>query len=175
MLKHVDEVYKIIESKFKIPKRIVRWYVTEKLIPQTERDGKKAYYDLEGTKLLERIQIIKLLQNKFKYSLDDIREILSKYDKSYGIGHIDKLISILENLNKDYPVYTSNRFGKKGKIKNATNTVIQNEFFSKLEQGDLDVAKFSLLDLVRQIKEWGMEEYSEYTQINERYQNKYYS
>ncbi len=177
MLKHTAEIYKKIESELKIPMRIIRWYVSEGLIPQPVHEGRKAFYDIDATKLIERLRVIKLLQNEFKYPLDRIKEIISKYNAE-DIGNI---LPILEVLKKDYPAYSIKKgfTFRRNKIVNGRfrelsiiNAVVQNEFFSRLEKGVL--GKFNLSDMVKFAKSMSMEGYEEYAKSNETYGKGYW-
>jgi DNA-binding transcriptional MerR regulator len=141
----------------------VRWYVTEQLIPQPVHEGKEAYYDLEKTQLIERLKIIKLLQEKLSYELHHIKDIM----KLYASSNAEQLLAMLETLVKEYPVYL-----KAGRL-NSINSVIHNEFLTALEEGKIDPAKYSLLDLARKIKKWSFEEYDVYSQTDKRWVERY--
>ena len=166
----VDKVYDKIKQKLGIPKRVVRWYVTEELIPQPEHQGREAYYDLDKTQLMSRLELIQVLQRKFNYKLDGIKPILKLYE-----GHaFDRLLTMTEVLAKDYPLYTEvNVGGEKSKLRDSLNSVIHNEFLIQLEKGELDVENFKLLDLVGKIKKWSFEDYNEYACTEESYMKRF--
>lgn len=173
---HVDEIYKIIETKLGLPKRVVRWYVTIGLIPQPERNGRKSFYDLKKTNLLDRLRAIKLLQNDFKYQLEDIKGIL---DKVAG-EDIGTLLTNLECLIKDYPLYVpikifshKKKMHVKKKVIEAQHALIWHQFLSQLEKGTLNFKTFNLLELIRAIKRMTLDAYDEYYDSNLNYRERY--
>ena len=159
---HVNTVYERIEKELGLSKRTMRWYVTEQLIPQPVHEGKEAYYDLKDAQLIEKLKIIKLLQNKLGYGLHEIKCIMKLYQDSDA----ELLLAMLEELVKEYPLY------RKGQ-RDALNSVIHNEILTALESGKIRPGKDSLLDVASRIKKWSFEDYNEYSQLNEGWKKRF--
>ena len=157
-MKSVEKVYEQIEKKLKIPKRVVRYYVTEKLIPQPYHVGREAFYDLKTSQLISRLRIIKMMQ-KHKYTNDEIRDILDKYKGK----DMDSILTLLEAIEQ-YPIYPKNTEEGRDIHKNWVHWILQNEFFVRLEQGKLDTNKVSIADMAKAIGKWSIYQLGEYQQ-----------
>ena len=162
----VEDVYRRIEAELDIPKRVVRWYVSEKLIPQPEHQGREAFYDIDKIQLIDRLKLIKILQKDFKYRLGQIKQIIRHYENA----DLGQLLTMLEELRDGYKAYKDTKLnGGEIEIVDSLNSVIHNEFLTKLEQGSLDLDSFSLLDLAEKIKKWPYDQYVSYVDNNKDY------
>ena len=75
----MNDFYRLAKTYFRISGRMVRTYISKGLIPEPERHGRRAFYDIEKSKVWEHLQIIKRLQGYYDLSLDDIGTIINKY------------------------------------------------------------------------------------------------
>ena len=142
----------------------MRWYVTEKLDTQPIHQGRMAYYDLQKTQLIERIELIKMLQNEYGYSIDNIRTYLNKYEGK----DFSKLLALLEPLYLKYPLYVFSRLSSK-KVLNLTHAVIHNKILTSFEKGELDLDNFSLSAMANTIMRWDAEQFDEYRQMDDNF------
>jgi len=159
-MKRMLDVFKEIEKKWKIPARTSRLYVQEGLYPRPELRGRKGYYDLVASQIIERAGIIKLLQEYFSYTLNGILRVLRKYES----GDLGLLLSQIEYIAKRYPKYRTANLNyehgpKKVRFFSARNAVTRRKFMEAVNSqktGDAVLRKIE--NEMNNLEPWDFEE-----------------
>lgn len=104
----MNDTYVWAGQYYHITSRTFQWYITEKMIPQANiREGKEAYYDEEGVRILTcHLNIIRDLKliplssdHLIKISVARIRRIIKNYKEE-----IEKLDILIESLFREAPL-----------------------------------------------------------------------
>ncbi len=148
-LKMKDLIERTGESK-----STILYYLKEGLLPQPQKP--KPNVHLYDESCVQRIRLIKYLQERFGYSIAQIREIFKSNDFDFG-GSFEALIAALSILGEDGPRYDRESFLELAGIdeerlqawERAGYIVPKGEAYDK---GDLQAA-----DILRRAEEMGLE------------------
>lgn len=72
----LDDFYKKGHREFLLPHRTTRYYVSKGLLPKPQKKSKVAFYDLEDSVALLKLELVHLLIHEYRLSLSQAKKIM---------------------------------------------------------------------------------------------------
>lgn len=139
----VTEFFDNAEKRFHIKSRMIRLYISRGIIPAPERDGKKAFYDLEKSEAWECLEVTKRLQSLYRLSLDGIEALIGKYRDQ--IVDLNSKLALIENMY-NRPIAGPNLAGSR-----LGYVLVRDRFLEKITKDVLHLKHLDIKEIVEEV------------------------